>query len=91
METGGSNLNVLGFLLFCYVFGRRRLIFYGEFNNAVSIHVITHCANFRIINRKVIKCNMAANVTDLIFGGSKNFNGRTKNKINITEGIRFPR
>jgi hypothetical protein len=33
---------------------------------------------------------MAASGSDLILGGSENFNGGTKNKVNITEGIRFP-
>ena len=42
------------FVLFCCLFGTRRLIFYGVFNNVVSIHVITHCANFWVINIKVI-------------------------------------
>jgi len=48
------NLNAVGFLLFCCLFGRGRL-FYCVFNNVVGIRVITHCANFRISNVKVMK------------------------------------
>jgi hypothetical protein len=53
------NLNAVGFLLFCCVFGKRRLVFYCVFDNAVIIHIITQCANFRISNIQGITSHMA--------------------------------